>query len=97
MQANAQSLVGICFIASGVVLTTLAVPESSAAYTAHELLSSDTYASPRAFWYIIALLLTVMLIAGKLEHRHQLTGRPRLAGRAGPPEATKGVWELRVS
>ena len=66
-KSSAQSILGICFIAAGVVLTTLAVPESSVAYTAHELLSDQAYLSHRAFWYIIATIVVVLIIAIKLE------------------------------
>ena len=62
-KSSAQSIFGICLIAAGVVLTTLAVPESSAAYTAHELLSDAAFLSHRAFWYIIGTIVTVLIIA----------------------------------
>lgn len=64
---SVQSLVGVSIIVTGVVLITLAVPESNVAYTAHELLSEDVFLSHRAFWYIMSLMCLVMLIAVKLE------------------------------
>ena len=62
-KSSVQSIFGICLIAAGVVLTTLAVPESSAAYTAHELLSDAAFLSHRAFWYIIGTIVAVLIIA----------------------------------
>ena len=64
-KSSVQSIFGICLIAAGVVLTTLAVPESSAAYTAHELLSDAAFLSHRAFWYIIGTIVAVLIIAVK--------------------------------
>jgi len=64
-KSSVQSIFGICLIAAGVVLTTLAVPESSAAYTAHELLSDAAFNSHRAFWYIIGTIVAVLIIAVK--------------------------------
>ena len=66
-KSSVQSILGIAFIAAGVVLTTIAVPESSVAYTAHELLSEQAFLSHRAFWYIIATIVAVLMIAVKLE------------------------------
>jgi drug/metabolite transporter (DMT)-like permease len=66
-KSSVQSIFGICLIALGVVLTTLAVPESSVAYTAHELLSEQAFLSHRAFWYIMSTIVVVLLIAVKLE------------------------------
>ena len=55
---------------SGVVLVILSVPESGEVLSVHHLLSQEVYFAPRAYWYLIGLMLCIIFFIGYLEPRY---------------------------
>ena len=67
-----QDVVGLVGVIIGVILIIFGVPESGEALDAHRLMSIDPpeyYANPRAYVYLIFLLLLIAFFIGYLEPR----------------------------
>ena len=68
-----QDVVGLVGVIIGVILIIFGVPESGEALDAHRLMSIDPpeyYANPRAYVYLIFLLLLIAFFIGYLEPRY---------------------------
>lgn len=65
-----RDVVGLFFIIGGVVLVIVTVPESNEQLSVHHLLSQEILFNPRAYWYLIGLLLGIIFFICYLEPRY---------------------------
>jgi len=65
-----RDVLGLLLVIGGVVLVIVTVPESDEALSVHHLLSQEILLNPRAYWYLLGLLFTIVFFICYLEPRY---------------------------